>query len=54
LRRFEELPFGIQAVPPELPEIERFANKRLAPWADRTQHVHVWWKQFGAPEAGTA
>jgi GNAT superfamily N-acetyltransferase len=54
LRRFEELPFGIQAVPPELPEIERFANKRLAPWADRVQRVHVWWKQFEAPEAGTA
>ncbi|MBV8954846.1 MAG: GNAT family N-acetyltransferase [Solirubrobacterales bacterium] len=54
LRRFEEVPFGIQAVPPELPEIERFANKRLAPWADRVQRVHIWWKQFDAPEAGTA
>ena len=54
LRRFEEVPFGIQAVPPELPEIERFANKRLAPWADRVQRVHVWWKPFDAPEAGTA
>jgi len=54
LRRFEELPYGIQAIPPELPEIERFANKRLAPWADRVQRVHVWWKQFGAPDSGIA
>jgi len=54
LRRSEEVPFGIQAVPPELPEIERFANKRLAPWADRVQRVHVWWKQFDAPGARTA
>ena len=50
LRRFEEVPYGIQAVPPELPEIERFANKRLAPWADRVQRVHIWWKQFGEVE----
>jgi GNAT superfamily N-acetyltransferase len=51
LRRSDELPFGVQAVPPELPEIERFATKRLAPWADRFEQIHVWWKQFGSEAA---
>jgi GNAT superfamily N-acetyltransferase len=46
LRRSEELPNGVQAVPPELPEIERFAAKRLAPWADSVERVHVWWKSI--------
>ena len=44
LRRAEELPGGVQAIPPELPEMERFAAKRLAPWADSVERVHVWWK----------
>ena len=44
LRRADELPEGVQAIPPELPEIERFAAKRLAPWADGVERVHVWWK----------
>ncbi|RPI88798.1 MAG: N-acetyltransferase [Planctomycetaceae bacterium] len=48
LRRSEELPTGVQAVPPELLEIERFASKRLAPWADKIERLHVWWKSFAA------
>jgi hypothetical protein len=47
LRRWEELPHGVQAVPPELPEIERFTAKRLAPWADNVERIHVWWKSVG-------
>ena len=46
LRRAAELPNGVQAVPPELPEIERFAARRLAPWADGVRRVHVWWKSL--------
>ena len=47
LCRSEELPYGVQAVPPELPEIERFTAKRLAPWADSVERLHVWWKSMG-------
>ena len=47
LRRADELPLGMQAIPPALPEIERFAAKRLAPWADSVERVHVWWKALG-------
>jgi GNAT superfamily N-acetyltransferase len=49
LRRSEELPLGVQAVPPELPDIERFSAKRLAPWADSVERVHVWWKSIERP-----
>ena len=52
LCRSEELPYGVQAVPPELPEIERFTAKRLAPWADSVERVHVWWKSMGAMRNG--
>lgn len=48
LRRSAELPTGLQAIPPELKEIERFASKRLAPWADKVERLHIWWKSLGA------
>jgi GNAT superfamily N-acetyltransferase len=51
LRRSKDLPNGMVAVLPELPEMGRFAAKRLEPWADSVERVHVWWKMLKRAES---